>query len=530
MKKFVSIKKKLTINTMIIITVIFIAVLTIVTWINIQTVSISMRESELNIRNALLAKGNTLIRNNSISMSGMAEDNAFTAIRELVVSTVQEDPDLIYGIYMDDARIPWVHISPDNPDGIINQPNALDDDTTKWAAAQTKLPAYKEYIYKNEAVIEFAAPVFVENEVYGFIRYGFTTCAMRESLQKALAESIQTRNKIIGILVFLGIISITISFLPVRRLSNRITQPVAALVESTKIIASGNYDIPVTSDSNDEIGLLVKDVDSMRISIRELTENLKEQERLKNEMALARKIQTSLLPTLADNIHPDLEIAALMLPADQVGGDFYDITYDRSGGLWFAIGDVSGHGVTPGLIMMMAQTIHSTVTSNMECDARSVVIRVNEVLYKNVNERLHENHFMTFTSLKYLEKGRFQHAGAHLSMILCRKKNGLCELIRTRGIYLNFKKDISRATKNGEFLMEPGDVLVLYTDGLTEAEDKNGTMLDVDRFVKIVEKYSHLDCKTMKKKIIDDVLQWSENYRADDMTIVIIRRKEEQNG
>ncbi len=86
------------------------------------------------------------------------------------------------------------------------------------------------------------------------------------------------------------------------------------------------------------------------------------------EMELARKLQTCLLPSLSDNIHPDFEIDATMLPADEVGGDFYEVSLDRSGHLWFAIGDVSGHGVTPGLIMMMAQTVHTTVTSNLDCD------------------------------------------------------------------------------------------------------------------------------------------------------------------
>ncbi|NJL59036.1 MAG: SpoIIE family protein phosphatase [Desulfobacteraceae bacterium] len=157
------------------------------------------------------------------------------------------------------------------------------------------------------------------------------------------------------------------------------------------------------------------------------------------EMELARKIQTSLLPRSVKNLHADLEIAADMLPAENVGGDCYDVAFDRSGYLWFTIGDVSGHGVTPGLIMMMAQTIHTTITSNMDSDPRSLVVMINEILYKNVRERLREDHFMTFTALKYMGGGQFQHAGAHLSMIVYRKKTGICELIPTTGIYLNFK-------------------------------------------------------------------------------------------
>ncbi|MDM8549568.1 two-component regulator propeller domain-containing protein [Desulfobacterales bacterium HSG2] len=250
----------------------------------------------------------------------------------------------------------------------------------------------------------------------------------------------------------------------------------------------------------------------------------KEKAVLENEMALARKIQTALLPRKME--HEDFEIEAVMLPADQVGGDFYDILQGKEDELWLGIGDVSGHGLTPGLIMMMAQTAHTTLITHFTYTPREVVVIVNNILYKNVHERLKETHFMTFTALKYLGDGRFQHAGAHLSMIVFRQKTGACERIRTRGVYLNFKKNISKATKNDEFVLEPGDVLVLYTDGLTEAENPDGKMLDIDGFVEIVEKHVRLEPEAMKERIMADVLEWCDNKRDDDMTLVIVKRKE----
>ncbi len=259
-----------------------------------------------------------------------------------------------------------------------------------------------------------------------------------------------------------------------------------------------------------------------------LSAAVSEKAALGTEMELARRIQTSLLPTLSDDFHPDFQIAAAMLPADKVGGDFYDITYDRKGHLWFVVGDVSGHGVTPGLIMMMAQTVHTTVTANIDCEARDVVVKINEILYKNVHERLNERHFMTFVALKYLDNGRFQQAGAHLSMIVFRRKTGVCDLIRTKGIYLNFIKDISKGTKNSEFCMEPGDILILYTDGLTEAENSDGKILDLDGFVKIIENHVHRDIETVKDMIMADVIGWCDNKRLDDMSIVIVKMKENQ--
>ncbi len=248
---------------------------------------------------------------------------------------------------------------------------------------------------------------------------------------------------------------------------------------------------------------------------------------LAQEMELARRIQTSLAPVDVSRVHPDFTIAAGMIPADQVGGDFYDITFDRSGNPWLAIGDVSGHGLTPGLIMMMAQTIHATVTTQMDCDARRAVATLNAVLYQNVRERLGETHFMTLTALKYLGGGRFQHAGAHLSMIVHRQGAGVCELIRTRGVYLNLKKDIAGATRNAEFRLLPGDRLVLYTDGLTEARSPSGEMLDIDRFMDIVAGHAGRDVEAMKDGIMADVIRWCDNRRLDDMSLVIVKMKGE---
>jgi serine phosphatase RsbU (regulator of sigma subunit)/ligand-binding sensor domain-containing protein len=243
---------------------------------------------------------------------------------------------------------------------------------------------------------------------------------------------------------------------------------------------------------------------------------------LLKEMELARKIQTALLPKKTE--HDELEIEAVMLPSDEVGGDFYDILQGKDGELWLGIGDVSGHGVTPGLIMMMAQTVHATVITHLSYSPREVLVIVNNMLYKNVQERLGENHFMTFTALKYLGAGKFQYSGAHLSLIVYRAKEKTCELIRTKGVYLNFLEDISRTAKNREFSIDIGDILILYTDGLTEAANSKGDILDQKGFIRIIEAHAHEDTETLRNSILNDVLNWCENKRDDDMTLVVVRR------
>ncbi len=246
--------------------------------------------------------------------------------------------------------------------------------------------------------------------------------------------------------------------------------------------------------------------------------------RMGAEMELAQRIQTSLLPHLENHTHPELDIAAVMLPADEVGGDYYDVLYGKDGTLWLGIGDVSGHGVTPGLIMMMAQTIKATVTTQLSVMPKDVVTTVNQVLYHNVHERLQEDHFMTFTSLKYHGQGRFLHAGAHLDLVVHRAATGTVELIDTPGAWLNFLPDIEYATENAEFLLDIGDALVLYTDGLTEARNGNRELLDIQRFQGIVTAHAAKPIPAMRDAIVQDVLTWCDHQRADDMSLVVVRR------
>ncbi len=243
---------------------------------------------------------------------------------------------------------------------------------------------------------------------------------------------------------------------------------------------------------------------------------------LGKEMELARQIQTAILPKNVS--HDELDIEATMLPAEEVGGDYYDVLYGQDGALWLGIGDVSGHGVTPGLIMMMAQTVHTTITTQLDVTPQDVVNIVNKVLFQNVNQRLGEDHFMTFSTLKYMGNGDFIHAGAHLDLVVYRRQTQECELFDTPGTWLNLLPDISHATENTSFHIEVGDILVLYTDGLTEAENARHELFDMKRLVASVTKHADKRPAAMRDAIMQDVLDWCEEYRDDDMTLLIVRR------
>ena len=307
-------------------------------------------------------------------------------------------------------------------------------------------------------------------------------------------------------------------------IAGTLTRPVDALMTAIKAFQAGDLDAQADARSHDELGTLAAAFNVMGHDLKESIRQRQEQARLRQELELARRIQTALLPDLVKNLRPDFEISATMLPAEEVGGDYYDVLTGRDGALWLAIGDVSGHGVTPGLIMMMAQTIHATLTTQDILTPADALIRVNRMLYANVHDRLNANHFMTFTTLKYEGDGRFTHAGAHLDLIAHRQAAQACELIDTDGVFLNFIPEIAHAAKNNTFTLDVGDTLVLYTDGLTEAQNPRKELLDVPRFLDIVRRHAGKAVDDMRDAIMRDVLAWCENVREDDMTLVIVRR------
>lgn len=215
-------------------------------------------------------------------------------------------------------------------------------------------------------------------------------------------------------------------------------------------------------------------------------------------LELACRIQPTILPETVK--YGDLDIEVAMMAAGKVGGDFYDILYGKDVSLWIPIGDVSGHGVTSGLIMMMTQTIHFTTTTHFSFASPDVDRLVNEVLF------------------------RYVHGVAHLLMVIYRQGSRTCELISTSGTFLNLIEDISESTMDASLMLDVGDILVLYTDGLTEARNLRGELFDIHRFMNLVKTHAGKEIHAMRDAVMEDVLAWCDGVIEDDMSLVVVRR------
>jgi sigma-B regulation protein RsbU (phosphoserine phosphatase) len=247
-----------------------------------------------------------------------------------------------------------------------------------------------------------------------------------------------------------------------------------------------------------------------------------ERERLEKEMEIAARIQTSILPR--DVSVPGLEIAAAMHAATEVGGDYYDVV-PADDGCWIGIGDVAGHGLGTGLVMLMMQSgIGALARKLPDAAPRELLLALNTMLVENVRTRLGQHEHATLTLIRYRRDGSLAFAGAHEEMLIRRVATGRCERVETPGAWVGAKRDITAGTVDSAARLEPGDVLVLYTDGLTEAvaADGSGARFGVDRLIALVEEHGAATPAAARDAILAAVAAFSAR-RDDDVTLLVAR-------
>jgi serine phosphatase RsbU (regulator of sigma subunit) len=243
-------------------------------------------------------------------------------------------------------------------------------------------------------------------------------------------------------------------------------------------------------------------------------------DKVAGEMEIATRIQTSILPGKVKV--PGLEISTAMQPAAQVGGDYYDLI-PVEGGCWIGIGDVAGHGLKAGLIMLQAQSaFEALVSAEPSAPPRELVCRLNQVMFENIRRRMKSDEHMTMSLIRYTADGRIVVAGAHEEILVC-AADGACRSLAVSGTWLGGMADVRPFTDETEHRLEKGDVMVLYSDGVTEAQNEAREMFGPERVSAIVAKYRLQSVDRIRNQVLDEVARWSNGKVSDDVTLLVIR-------
>ncbi|MGH9853643.1 MAG: PP2C family protein-serine/threonine phosphatase, partial [Blastocatellia bacterium] len=256
-----------------------------------------------------------------------------------------------------------------------------------------------------------------------------------------------------------------------------------------------------------------KSLESVRLMHEE-----EEKKQLEQELGMARQVQVALSPTAFKQ--PDhFEIAADNIPSRYVGGDFYELIPLKDGRSVFALGDVSGKGVAAALLAAMAQgALQAQFVSNLPLT--DVITSLNKALV----QRSASNRFITLFCAVLDADGHFTYINAGHNLPILARTTGEAEMLTTKSVLLgafDFVEYKPRQTR-----LAPGDVVVMYTDGVTEAVNADNQMFGDERLEKLIKESVSLSAEQIKQRILDEVLSFTRGLpQGDDITLIVLKMK-----
>jgi sigma-B regulation protein RsbU (phosphoserine phosphatase) len=347
-----------------------------------------------------------------------------------------------------------------------------------------------------------------------------------------------------SILIVFAII-VVLALIVGTKLTRTITSAVDQLYEATKHINRADFSHRIAVQSSDQLATLANSFNSMTTSIEKLVQEQKEKQRLEGELAIAQEVQAQLYPKLITQLET-LEVHGFCRPARTVSGDYYDFLALNSDKLMLAVGDISGKGISAALLMA---TIHSAVRAYSIEDVPvlrepvavaaggSRLMLASEsrgadtspaTLLTLLNHQLYEStpsakYATLFLGLYDGATRRLTYAnGGHLQPILI-SKDGSSQLLSCGGTVVGLFDNVSFPEATVQ--LRPGDLLVTYTDGVTEPENDYGEFGE-ERLIQLVRENRHLPLERITEIVVTAVADWiGDNEQPDDVTVVLARAR-----
>jgi sigma-B regulation protein RsbU (phosphoserine phosphatase) len=310
-------------------------------------------------------------------------------------------------------------------------------------------------------------------------------------------------------------------------LARSITGSVHELFAGTERVRRGDFTHKIAIRSRDQLGELAGSFNSMTASIEDLLQEKAEKERLEQELRIARSIQMSLLPQGPLRI-PGLALAGHCEPAREVGGDYYDFLPLDDDRLGILIADVSGKGTSAALYMAELKGLMLSLT-RQHASPRQLLIDANRIISKHLDARSFIT--MTYAVVDLRARTLTCARAGHCPLIYVPGPDAPSrtpQVLTPEGLVLGLQFDVGEAFAN---LLEevtlpfgPGDLFLLYTDGISEAMNETGDCFSDARLVELAERHGSLPCDELRERILREVHAFTGNApQHDDMTMVLIK-------
>jgi sigma-B regulation protein RsbU (phosphoserine phosphatase) len=306
-------------------------------------------------------------------------------------------------------------------------------------------------------------------------------------------------------------------------LARSITYAVHELFRGTERVQQGDFAHRIRVDSGDQLGELAGSFNRMSASIEHLLHVQREKQRLDDELRIAREIQKSLLPPCPPSL-AGLSIADLCEPAREVGGDYYDFFELGPRQIGIMIADVAGKGTSAALYMAELKGLMLSLSAR-ERSPRLLMIEANRLLSAHLDNRS----FITMTYMVIdLEARTMTCARAgHTPLLVV--SGGTGEVIIPSGMVLGLRlpgalERFSSVLEEHTRKIQPGDVFVLYTDGISEAMDTQGELFSDEGLARVVESHHELDAPGIRERVVREVRAFVGDAEPhDDMTMIVVK-------
>jgi sigma-B regulation protein RsbU (phosphoserine phosphatase) len=401
--------------------------------------------------------------------------------------------------------------------------------------------------------VGFLAPLATTDWSTGRNREIYTDVTSRPSLlyRRLFITSLDVgdviREVLIAIAIAFGVLEL-LAFLAAVRLNQTITRSVHDLYEATLAIDGGNLEHRIQVKRTDQLGALSRSFNSMAGSLARLLVEQREKQRMQNELSIAQEVQANLFPHGKISL-PMLELHGVCLPARTVSGDYYDFLLFGNTGLGVALGDISGKGISAALLMA---TLHSAVRAyrfageelvtegaaalanprtrhsgeqEVECaelfeEPAKILSLLNRHLYRSTQPEKYATLFLAHYD--GLTRRLVYSNGGHLPPLLLRANDTVTRLDRG-GSVVGLLDELE--WEQGTVHLAVGDILIAYSDGVTEPENDFGEFGE-SRLLEVVRRHRHLSLEAISEQVIQTLKTWiGAQEQPDDVTLVLARQR-----
>lgn len=364
-------------------------------------------------------------------------------------------------------------------------------------------------------VLEWVTPIFLGDQRLGTAHVGM--------LQGAVDAEIRSGWRT-AILIYL--VALVVSVVGTYLLMTFLFVPMRKLTDGMLAISEGRLDHHLVIRSNDEFGQIANIFNDMTRRFKDAQKNLLEQERFQKEMQVAQEIQHTLLPREIPQIE-GFELASIYRSAKEVGGDYFDFVWVDDHNLGMAVADVSGKGIPGSLVMTMIRTA-LRLEARGNKSATDVLAKVNRFVTRDMKKGMFVTMFYIVVDSR---KRVIRYASAgHNPMILYREENDQIYYLKPHGFPLGIDLPdpdlFDRSLTQDQVKLKQGDLLMVYTDGITEAMNSRREQFGEKRLLDLIRGHHTQSATEFVETLSREIAEFTGDYpQNDDITCVVVKEK-----